>query len=88
MDIVGCLAASSADFIPRVKPYLPKPEPRALSKDKVPKSEYRATQQELVQTTERVNGEQQEICQRDSLQKIRMLERMPAGEVVNTLDHI
>ena len=88
MNIIGCLAASSADFIPRVKPYLPKPEPRAVSKDKAPKSEYRATQQELVQTTARVNEKQQGICQRDALQKIKMLERMPAGEMVNTLDHI
>lgn len=51
---VGCLADSPADFIPRVKPHFLKPESQDLNKDKPQKSEYRATQQGLVQSIERV----------------------------------
>ena len=60
---------------------------RVLSKDNPLKSEYGATQQEPGQSTEREMKSNKKRT-RETAQKIKMLERMPAGEMVNTLSHI
>lgn len=87
MNVIGCLAAASADSFWELSYVYQSQNSRVLSKDNSLKSEYGATQPEPGQSTER-EMKSNKKCTRETAQKIKMLERMPAGEMVNTLSHI
>lgn len=82
-----CESLLGADFIPRVKPHLLKLEPQAPNKDNP--QNLRTGQHSRASAVYREGKDkQQEMCQRDTQQKIKMPGRMPAQEIGNALSHI